>query len=556
MAPWPRWIALAVPWLLLAPPARGETITPAWTYAGSQPAEELGYSVASAGDVNGDGYDDILVGAPKFDNGHSDEGVAYLFLGSSAGLRFSPAWAQEGGQSGALFGSSVASAGDINADGFDDVLIGAPGADGSHEDEGAAFLYLGSQTGLPSAPFRVWYGDQAGARFGSAVGSAGDVNADEFDDVLVGAPGFDGGEVDEGAAFLFLGGSPGPAVTAAWSAEGNQAGAWFGASVAALGDMNGDGFGDVAVGAPLFDGGQADEGTVRAFGGSSSGLGASPIQSYEHNVSGSRFGTSVSGARNLSGDGVPRVLFGAPIYRYTHIEEGGTFMATLGQTPFFLDFGRQDFAHRGISIASAGDVNGDGLEDVVIGADRYDQGEEDEGLVTVHFGHPSFVVDRTAAWTVDVDQAFCGFGFSVATAGDVNGDGFDDVIAGAPLYDQGTGDEGRAFVYWGPSGVVTGVPAEHSTRVLPSIRQLGQSPFRSELRLAYSLPRAGRVHLSIIDVQGRRVAILADGGQGAGSHVVVWDGRDRIGSDSSTGIYFVRFAVEGTVVVRRVLRMR
>lgn len=258
----------------------------------------------------------------------------------------------------------------------------------------------------------------------------------------------------------------------------------------------------------------------------------------------------------MSGDGARRVLFGAPIYRYTHVEEGGTFMATLGQTPFFLDFGRQDFAHRGISIACAGDVNGDGLEDVVIGADRYDQGEEDEGLVTVHFGHPSFVVDRTAAWTVDVDQAFCGFGFSVASAGDVNGDGFDDIVAGAPLYDQGMGDEGRAFVYLGPSGIVTGVETESEASASPSIRQLGPNPFRSELRLAYSLPRAGEVHLSIVDVHGRRVAVLEEGLRGAGFHAVAWDGRDSFGSDCSNGIYFLRFATEGTVAIRRVLRIQ
>ena len=556
MAPRLRVTAIVFPLLLLASVSRGQNPAPAWTYTGIQPGTHLGHCVASAGDVNADGFDDLLVGGPHFDNGQTDEGAAYLFLGSSAGLRHSPAWTQEGGQFGAGFGSSVAPAGDVNADGFADVLIGAPGIDGDHEDEGGAFLYLGTSAGLSSTPVRTWHGGQAAARFGAAVGGVGDVNADGFDDVLIGATGFDAGEMDEGAAFLFLGGPAGPPATAAWSVEGNQAGASLGASVAALGDLNGDGFGDVAVGVPLFDGGQVDEGQVRVFAGSSSGLGGNPLQSYEQNVSGSRFGTSVSGAQNLSGDGARRVLFGAPIYQYTHIEEGGTFMATLGQLPFFLDFGRQDFAHRGISIACAGDVNGDGLEDVVIGADRYDQGEEDEGLVTVHFGHPSFVVDRTAAWTVDVDQAFCGFGSSVASAGDVNGDGFDDIVAGAPLYDQGVGDEGRAFVYLGPSGVVTGVASETETSASPSIRQLGPNPFRIELRLAYSLPRGSRVHLAIIDVHGRRVAVLADGLRGSGSHAVSWDGRDSFGSGCSNGIYFVRFTVDGSVANRRVLKVK
>ena len=102
-------------------------------------------------------------------------------------------------------------------------------------------------------------------------------------------------------------------------------------------------------------------------------------------------------------------------------------------------------------------MNADGLTDVVIGADRLDSGEEDEGRVTVHLGHPSFVVDWTPAWIADGNQPFCAFGSSVASAGDVNGDGYGDVVVGAPNYDHGESDEGRAFVFLGPSGTITSV---------------------------------------------------------------------------------------------------
>jgi hypothetical protein len=148
----------------------------------------------------------------------------------------------------------VASAGDVNGDGYRDILVGAPDFDIGQGDEGAVFLYLGSPGGPSSAPSHVWQGDQPGARFGASVSCAGDVNADGFDDVLIGAPGFDGGEIDEGSAFLFLGAASELSSVFSWSAEGDQAGASFGSSVAGLGDMNGDGFDDVVIGAPLFDG--------------------------------------------------------------------------------------------------------------------------------------------------------------------------------------------------------------------------------------------------------------------------------------------------------------
>src|SRR5688572_13998891 len=168
---WPWLIAMFLSVQGLQPPtARAQTIVPAWSFAGSQPGAHLGHSVGSAGDVNGDGYDDVLVGAPGIGNG---EGTAYLFLGSSAGLAFSPAWQQEGGQLHAHFGFSVASAGDVNGDGYGDVLVGAPGGDGDLEHQGAVFLYLGSSAGLSIAPSRVWQGDQVACRFGASVNRAG-----------------------------------------------------------------------------------------------------------------------------------------------------------------------------------------------------------------------------------------------------------------------------------------------------------------------------------------------------------------------------------------------
>lgn len=543
-------LILAVHCFLGLATANGQTVGPSWTFSGGQQNARLGFAVGSAGDVNGDGYGDVIVGAPGF----SGRGAVALFYGSAGGLPQTPSWWGQSDQLDARFGFSVASAGDVNGDGFGDVVVGAPDYDDGQQDEGAAFLYLGSAAGLSTSPTIMWQAEEEAAHFGSAVAGAGDVDADGFDDVLIGAPQSDGGARDAGAAYLFLGGTT-PSSVSAWTSECNQAGAAYGSSVAALGDLDGDGFSDVGIGAPLFDNGQLDEGQVRVYAGTSSGLDPNPLQTFEQNVAGSQFGFSVAGGGDLSGSGVRRILFGAPIYHYTHVEEGGTFLGALGQSVFFLDFGRQDFAHRGSSIASAGDVNADGLPDVVIGADRYDSGQEDEGVVSVHLGHPSFVVDRTPAWVVDGGQAFCAFGASVASAGDVNGDGFSDIVVGAPLHDGQETDEGRAFLFLGPSGAPVGVAESRSAVGSAIIRQASPNPFRAALRLAFAIPRAGRVHLSIIDIVGRRRMVLVDEERGAGSHTVTWNGRDHFEADCAPGVYFVRLAFAGDATVQRVLRV-
>ncbi len=200
--------------------------------------------------MNGDGYSDVVVGAPYYDSGQADEGMAYLYLGSSLGLLATPAWTAEGDQSGANLGRSVRTAGDVNGDGYSDVIVGVDGYANSPV-YGRACVYFGSTAGLSSAPTWIAEGDQSGSRFGWCVDSAGDVNGDGFSDVIVGAHYYDNGEYDEGAAFVFHGGPSGPNWVTNWYAKGVQADEYFGDSVASAGDVNGDGFGDIIFGAPV-----------------------------------------------------------------------------------------------------------------------------------------------------------------------------------------------------------------------------------------------------------------------------------------------------------------
>jgi hypothetical protein len=160
--------------------------------------------VGTAGDVNGDGYDDAIVGASQYDNGQLFQGRAYVYHGSATGLSTTPDWTAESDQGRPQFGTSVGTAGDVNGDGFDDAIVGAPyyGQDG----QGRTFLYNGSATGLSSVADWTAESDQGGAQFGYSVGTAGDVNGDGYGDTIVGAPSYDNPETDEGAAFAYLGG--------------------------------------------------------------------------------------------------------------------------------------------------------------------------------------------------------------------------------------------------------------------------------------------------------------------------------------------------------------
>jgi sulfite reductase alpha subunit-like flavoprotein len=157
--------------------------------------------------VNGDGYSDVIVGAPYYDNGQTNEGRAYVYHGSATGLSTSSAWTAESNQSYAYFGRLVASAGDVNGDGYSDVIVGAHAYDNGQNNEGRAYVYHGSATGLSTSFAWTAESNQTDAYFGWSVASAGDVNGDGYSDVIVGARAYDNGETDEGRperCFLWL----------------------------------------------------------------------------------------------------------------------------------------------------------------------------------------------------------------------------------------------------------------------------------------------------------------------------------------------------------------
>ncbi len=199
-------------WPITIDPILGSSL---WTVEGTSYDEHMGHVVASAGDVDADGYSDVLVAAPTADLAQSNEGVVYLFAGSATGLSTTASWIGQGDIGNVEFGYSAASAGDVNGDGYSDVVVGAPQWSTNGSREGKAFVYLGSATGLATSASWAVAGTQASGYFGSAVASAGDINGDGYSDIAVGAPGWNGAGTGRGRATLYLGSASGISTSAA-----------------------------------------------------------------------------------------------------------------------------------------------------------------------------------------------------------------------------------------------------------------------------------------------------------------------------------------------------
>ncbi|HEX5637143.1 MAG TPA: integrin alpha, partial [Gammaproteobacteria bacterium] len=340
----------------------------------------FGRYLSSAGDVNGDGYSDVVVGASLFDNGETDEGAAFVYHGSATGLSSTPAVMLEINQAGAGFGTGVSRAGDINGDGYGDIIVGALLYDNGQTDEGAAFIYYGSAAGIIPTPVATLESNQANAQMGFFTDGTGDLNGDGYCDIAVGVFQYDNGQTDEGAVFVYLGSASGLATTPAAILESNQAGSLFGREVKSAGDVNGDGYSDIVVGASLYDNGQTDEGVAFLFLGTASGINTTPAVILEGNQANSYYGQSLAGAGDVNGDGYSDVIVGAAQYDNTIGDDGATIVyygSATGINPVAarILYGTQASSRFGYEVSCAGDINGDGFSDIVVGAYFYDNGQ-------------------------------------------------------------------------------------------------------------------------------------------------------------------------------------
>jgi len=434
----------------------GASLNSSWFSESNQGGSSYAYFVASAGDVNADGYSDVIIGAYQYDNVELNEGRAFVYHGSATGLPITANWTAEPDQANANFGVCVATAGDVNGDGYSDVIVGAYNYSNGEAGEGGAFVYHGSASGLSAAPNWTKEINQVNARFGYYVSSAGDVNADGYSDVIIGAYAYDNGETDEGGAFVYHGSATGLSAAANWTADNNQASSSLGIAVSSAGDVNGDGFCDVVVGAYFFDNPDANEGKAYLYYGSATGLSLTPNWTYESNVTGALFGYPVAAAGDVNGDGYGDLIIGAYQYANGQATEGAVYVFHGSATgpslaPDWIAEGNVAGAWFGYSVASAGDVNGDGYSDVIIGARAYGNGEAGEGKAYVYHGS-SVGLPASPNWSKELNITAVQFGTAVSSAGDINGDGYSDIVVGAHLYTNGQTSEGVAFLYYGNNG--------------------------------------------------------------------------------------------------------
>lgn len=423
-------------------------------------------------DFNRNGYGAVLLGAPLEDAGGADRGRVYLYEGS-----FSPDATADmiysGTEDGGQFGFSVAAIGDFNGDAYPDFAVGAPLEDAGGTDRGNVYIYFGG-IGLPSIPSVTLSGTEDLGQFGFALARAGDVNGDGRDELLVGAPFESGGGTTRGRAYLFTSSSTSPLLTF----SGGEDLGLFGASVDTAGDMNRDGFFDIAIGAPMddADGNTADNAVDRGrafvyFGSAFPDNSVDRV--FDGPEDGGRFGAAVAGLLDYNDDGYGDLAVGSPF----DDGDGNTVEDGLNRGRAFIFYGSsspdtiadrtltgaEDGGRFGAMVARIGDINSGGAPDVLVGA-PFDDGDgnttdggADRGRAFVFFGGP--LNDTVADLTFTGSEDGSRFGASGFSGGDVGSGGARDLVIGAPL-DDGDGnatengiDAGRAFVFFGGSGM-------------------------------------------------------------------------------------------------------
>ncbi|MEM1057474.1 MAG: integrin alpha, partial [Bacteroidota bacterium] len=402
--------------------------------------DDFGVAVAGAGDLDGDGLADLAIGAPEADPNGASSGAAYVFSNANSGAGIAE-WEAFGGASGDRFGAAVASAGDVNGDGYDDVIVGAPEYASSR---GRAYVFYGGP-GADAVPDVVLTGNALGDEFGRSVSGAGDVNGDGYDDVIVGAPLSDLEATDSGRANIYFGG-PSMNATEDVVLTRDRGNARFGKSVSGAGDVNGDGYADVIVGSPTNTDLTSSSLAYVYFGGRTMNAEEDVVVRRLDFPIGTRFAEVVSDAGDVNGDGFGDMLVGEPGFGRAYVYFGGVTPDGVVDVTLTEESG----VSFGSTVSGTGDVNGDGYADLVVGAPGNDAASSNDGRAYVYFGGAAFDggADIVLTGPVNADS----LGASVSGAGDVNGDGYADVIVGAPGADQGLPGTGQAYVYYGGRG--------------------------------------------------------------------------------------------------------
>ncbi|MBI3818708.1 MAG: FG-GAP repeat protein [Planctomycetes bacterium] len=400
-------------------------------YYGPAYGDRVGSSVAIVGDVNNDGYADWAVGATDADTGAGDSGRVVLISGKDGSVIYT--W--NGGFPVGNFGAAVAAAGDYNLDGVPDILIGEPHANsglfGSNPDTGAAYVYSG-KTGLLLHSIT---GTNAGDELGIAVAS-GDINNDGWPEIVAGAPYSSAAGIIAGQVVV-VSGHTGFVIYTFNGAAADH----LGASVAVAGDVNHDGYNDILAGAPNHNGAFSG-GNARLFSGKTGAI----LSFFSPGIGTYEFATSVGGGSDVNRDGYVDIIIGSPADSNAGLTDCGSARVYSGKTfaSLYVEFGASAGDGLGTSVAMPGDINNDGYADFAAGAPKLPGFLSfTNPYVRVYSGKDgSFQMGFVGSTFVDRE-----FGASIAGGGDINKDGFPDLVVGSPGSFAYGNNSGAAYAY-------------------------------------------------------------------------------------------------------------
>ncbi len=403
-----------------------------------------GGGLAGAGDVNGDGYDDVIVGAYSNDSGGSAAGRAYVVHGDPAGadLDLSAASAILTGEDASdLAGFAVTGLGDFNGDGYDDVAVGATADDDGASNAGAVYILKGpvSTVDLSAATYKL-RGVSSSDSAGYSLAGVGDVNGTGKGALLIGAPNYSS---STGRVYLVTSASTGSTSltsSAAATLTGESTADYAGASVAAAGDVNGDGAADFLIGATYDDDVGSNAGAAYLFlgpvtGSASMSTADGKLRGYS---SSDYLGAGVAGGGDLNADGYDDMAIFASGY------SSGTVYLVNGPYTGSSTITSVDDAYwtytGSVTMAVGGDLDGDGVGDVLLGQQTYNQ-------VSAFFGPLSGSYTSTDG-DLDISSSGGYLGSSVAFVGDHDGDGAEDFAMGQYGDDDGGTDAGAVHVFF------------------------------------------------------------------------------------------------------------
>ena len=378
-------------------------------------------------DVNGDGLPDLAIASDNWTPLTTGSvGRLYLFHGAATGLPKAAATVLTGVSQDERFGQAFASAGDVNGDGFGDFMVTGWGAN-------KVYVYHGGPSGISLTPSVVLQRSDGGdSAFGFSLSSAGDVDGDGYGDVVIGAMFYLDSKTREGRAYVMRGGPHGLASTVATIIDSREPSSWFGSAAAGLGDVNADGYGDFAIGAKF-----GDTGHAYVFLGGPTGVPTAPAISITGSAN-SGLGASIAGAGDVNGDGLADLIVGTEpiaIADASALVFLGNAKGVDVTAPVHLHPTGKGTAR----VAGAGDVDGDGFADVIVGA----YAARTIGLYT------GSAVGVTPSRSTIMSESANGFGYSLARLGDVDGDGLGDIVVGTST--STIFESGSAFVYSGRS---------------------------------------------------------------------------------------------------------